>query len=63
VPDVANAERLEAIEHQAVSLALRKHDFNRTEAAKALGISRRTLLYKLQRLRELGFEVDPPNAT
>src|SRR2546423_5771715 len=35
----ADAERLEQIEHQAVSLALRKHDFNRTEAAKALGIS------------------------
>ena len=55
----ADAERLERIEHQAVSLALRRHDFNRTEAAKALGISRRALLYKLQRLRELGYEVDP----
>ena len=54
-----DAHRLEEIEHQAVSLALRKHDFNRTEAAKALGISRRALLYKLQRLRELGYEVDP----
>jgi len=55
----ASAERLDEIEGQAVSLALRKHDFNRTEAAKALGISRRALLYKLQRLRELGYEVDP----
>jgi DNA-binding NtrC family response regulator len=40
--------------------ALKQHNFNRTEAAKALGISRRTLVYKLQRLRELGFEVDAP---
>jgi len=24
------------------------------------GISRRALIYKLQRFRELGFEVDPP---
>ncbi len=55
----ADAERLEEIERQAVAVALRKHAFNRTEAAKALGISRRALLYKLQRLRELGYDVDP----
>ncbi len=54
----ADAERLEEREHQAIVAALRKHDFNRTETAKALGISRRTLIYKLHRLRELGFEVD-----
>jgi DNA-binding NtrC family response regulator len=53
-------ERLEEIERQAVMQALRKHNFNRTETAKALGISRRAILYKLQRLRELGCEVDPP---
>ena len=29
------------------------------EIAKALGISRRALIYKLQRFRELGYEVDP----
>ena len=51
-------ERLEGIERQAVCQALRKHNFNRTETAKALGISRRALLYKVQRLRELGYEVD-----
>ena len=38
--------------------ALRKHEFNRTETAKALGISRRALIYKLQRFREQGFSVD-----
>lgn len=53
-----DAQRLEEIERQAVLEALRKHDFNRTETAKALGISRRALLYKLQRLREQGCEVD-----
>src|SRR5712664_1863857 len=53
-----DAERLGEIERQAIFLALRKHDFNRTETAKALGISRRALLYKLQRFRELGYEVD-----
>ena len=55
----ADAERLEEIEHQAIFQALRKHQFNRTETAKALGISRRALIYKLQRLRENGYEVDP----
>jgi two-component system response regulator HydG len=56
--DSAEARRLEEIENQAIAEALQQHGFNRTEAAKALGISRRTLVYKLQRLRELGFQVD-----
>src|SRR5713101_1570391 len=55
----AEAQRLEVIECQAISQALRKYDFNRTETAKALGISRRAMIYKLQRLRELGHQVDP----
>jgi DNA-binding NtrC family response regulator len=59
VAEVAEAERLEEIEHQAIFQALRKHHFNRTETAKALGISRRTLIYKLQRLKELGYEINP----
>ena len=54
------ARRLEEIEHEAMVEALKQHNFNRTEAAKTLGISRRTLVYKLQRLRDLGFEVDAP---
>ncbi len=53
-------ERLEEMERLAICQALRKHGFNRTETAKALGLSRRALLYKLQRLRELGHEVDSP---
>lgn len=58
--EAADPGRLEEIERQAIAQALRKHDFNRTETAKALGISRRALLYKLQRMRELGHEIDPP---
>ncbi len=54
-----DAQKLEEIERQAVLEALRKFNFNRTDTARALGISRRALLYKLQRLRELGCEVDP----
>ena len=55
-----DAQRLEEIERQAVLQALRKNNFNRTATAKALGISRRALIYKLQRLRELGYDVDAP---
>jgi DNA-binding NtrC family response regulator len=55
----AEAQRLEEVERHAVLEALKKYGFNRTETAKALGISRRALLYKLQRLREQGCEVDP----
>jgi DNA-binding NtrC family response regulator len=57
--ELADAERLEEMERQAIVQALRKHSFNRTETAKALGISRRALIYKLQRFREQGCEVDP----
>ena len=53
-----DAERLGEIERQAIVQALRKHDFNRTETAKALGISRRALIYKLQRFRAEGYPVD-----
>jgi DNA-binding NtrC family response regulator len=52
-------QRLGEIERQAIFAALRKHNFNRTETAKALGISRRALIYKLQHFREQGYEVDP----
>lgn len=55
----APAPRLEELEHQAILQALAQHRYNRTETAKALGISRRNLLYKLHRLRELGHQVDP----
>ena len=56
---LADATRLDKIESQAVLQALKKHEFNRTATAKALGISRRALIYKLQRLRESGHPVDP----
>jgi DNA-binding NtrC family response regulator len=58
-PESPDAQRLGEIERQAIFQALRKHNFNRTETAKALGISRRALIYKLQHFREQGYEVDP----
>ncbi|MBM3861197.1 MAG: sigma-54-dependent Fis family transcriptional regulator [Verrucomicrobia bacterium] len=56
---LAPVGQLEEVERQAILQALRQHRFNRTETAKALGISRRALLYKLQRLRDLGYETGP----
>ena len=55
----AQPHPLEVIEREAISHALREHHFNRTETAKALGISRRALTYKIQTLRRLGYKVDP----
>jgi DNA-binding NtrC family response regulator len=54
----AELERLDEIERQAILESLRQHNFNRTETARALGISRRTLIYKLQKWRALGFKVE-----
>jgi DNA-binding NtrC family response regulator len=56
----ADAQRLEEIEREAILKALRKNNYNRTETAKELAISRRALTYKLQRLRAQGLPVDPP---
>ena len=54
--------QLEEVERQTIIQTLRQHGFSRTETAKTLGISRRALIYKLQRFREQGWEVDPPPA-
>ena len=51
-------KRMEDIEREAILTALREHGYNRTETAKALGISRRALTYKLRAYREQGHEVD-----
>ncbi len=56
----ADPKVLEDIERNAILQALRGHNYNRTETAKALGISRRALIYKLQRYREQGCDVDAP---
>jgi DNA-binding NtrC family response regulator len=56
--EAADPARLEEIERQAIMQALSQHNSNRTETAKALGISRRALLYKLQRFRELGYKFE-----
>jgi DNA-binding NtrC family response regulator len=58
VDDAPSGTRMEDIERNAILLALREHDFNRTDTARALGISRRSLTYKLRDYREQGFSVD-----
>jgi len=57
-PPRTDAQQLEGIEREAILTALKQNHFNRTETAKALGISRRTLLYKLQRFRNEGFTIN-----
>jgi len=57
-PAALEAQQLDEIERQAILAALAQHKFNRTETAKALGISRRALIYKLQRYRQMGLPVD-----
>ena len=57
LPPAGDRERLDEIERQAIMQALRQHGFNRTETARVLGISRRALIYKLQKWRELGHSV------
>jgi DNA-binding NtrC family response regulator len=46
------------IERTVILQTLRNNKFNRSETAKALGISRRALIYKLQRFRDQGHLVD-----
>jgi DNA-binding NtrC family response regulator len=46
------------VERSVILQTLRENRFNRSETARILGISRRALLYKLQKLREQGFDVD-----
>ncbi len=53
-----DGQRLAEIERDAILRALRKNNFNRTETARELAISRRALTYKVQRLRAEGVPVD-----
>lgn len=57
-----SGETLEDQEKQVILAALKKHGHNRTETARALGISRRTLLYKLQRWKSIGEHIGSPGS-
>lgn len=60
LPAVAEpSRRLQDVEDIVILQTLRELRFNRTETAKALGISRRALIYKLRRLEEEGHAINP----
>lgn len=50
---------MEEMERNVILRSLREFNYNRSETARALGISRRALLYKLQRYHQQGFETGP----
>ncbi|HOE12492.1 MAG TPA: sigma-54 dependent transcriptional regulator [bacterium] len=54
----ANRRKLEDIEREAILKTLRKNAFNRSGTARELGISRRALLYKIQRYTKQGYEIN-----
>jgi DNA-binding NtrC family response regulator len=56
--EAGDREKLDEIERLAIMQVLRQHNSNRTETAKVLGISRRALIYKLQKWREMGHSVE-----
>ena len=49
---------LEDVEREHILTTLQRHDGNRTATAAELGISRRTLYYKLTEYQKQGFEVE-----
>ena len=51
-------QKLEDVEREHIISALRRNEGNRTATAQELGISRRTLQYKLSEYQRQGFAVD-----
>lgn len=60
VVPLATVEGASLPRHDRVMAALRACTYNRTHTARALGISRRTLQYRLKELRALGYQVPEP---
>ena len=57
-PPTTPGATLEEVERQHILAALRLNSGNRTATAQQLGISRRTLYYKLEEYQRQGFTVD-----
>ncbi len=55
----ATGTYMDDVERATILQVLQEHQFNRSETARALGISRRTLTYRLQTYRQQGYPVDP----
>jgi DNA-binding NtrC family response regulator len=58
LPIPAAGVTLEEVERQHILTALRRNNGNRTATAQELGISRRTLYYKLEEYERQGFSAD-----
>ena len=58
LPMPAPGVTLEEVERQHIIAALRRNNGNRTATAQELGISRRTLYYKLEDYQKHGFVID-----
>lgn len=58
LPPPGAGTTLEEVERQHILAALRRHGGNRTVTARELGISRRTLYYKLEEYQRQGFTVE-----
>ncbi|MBN1517818.1 sigma-54-dependent Fis family transcriptional regulator [Candidatus Sumerlaeota bacterium] len=55
--DGVKRSRMEDVERSVILQTLQQNNHNRSETARQLGISRRTLQYKLQHYKEQGFDV------
>jgi two-component system response regulator RegA len=58
LPAPTTGMTLEEVEREHILASLRQHQGNRTATANALGISRRTLYYKLEEYQRQGFAVE-----
>jgi two-component system OmpR family response regulator len=58
LPPPAAGMTLDEVERQHILAALRRNNGNRTATAQQLGISRRTLYYKLEEYQKQGFSAD-----
>ena len=56
--DDGTPRTLEEVEREHILITLQRHDGNRTTTAAELGISRRTLYYKLTEYQKQGFAVE-----
>ncbi len=59
-PDLGSA--VQNHEFDVILQCLQQHDFNRQQTARTLGVSERTLRYKLSKMRDLGMQVDRERA-
>ncbi len=57
-PSATPDQTLEELERDHILSVLEKNEGNRTAAATALGISRRTLYYKLEEYQRQGYQID-----